>query len=567
MNYLDESHILLFLVQLFVLLLLTRGLGELFSRWKQPRLTAELLVGIILGPTIMGRFVPALHRALFPPDLLQQNMIETVAWFGVLFLLLDTGMEMDFSVAWRQRGPALTIAFSDIVIPVVIAFIPCLFLPQKYLIDPNQRIIFSLFIATVMTISAMPVSARILHDLNILKADVGFLIMSALAVNDICGWVLFTIVLSLFTQGAFNLSATLKVFLITVGFAALALSVGRSLSTKVLNRLQRFRFPEPATSLTYACLIGLLFGAITQKIGVHALFGFFIAGVVVGEAKTLTQETRTTISQMVHSIFVPLFFANIGLKIDFAVSFDPFIILFISIIGITGRYLGAWIGVRLTRTPQINRNVISISHIPGGMMEIVVAVLALESGLINTTIFIAIVFSAVISSIIVGPWMKYAISRKKTIGVIHYLSKEKIIPSMKAANRDEAVSELVALACPDFTNSARDNMIEQTLIREREFSTSIGEAVAVPHIRMDSVRKPIIVFGRSMSGLEWDASDGKAARYIFFLVTPAGVGDVHLQLLADIARVMREPENRKMIDRVDDPFHLWEILKTCFKKT
>ena len=87
-HFISEQNIFLFLVQLFVLLGLARGLGELFRRWKQPALTAEILVGIVLGPSILGRFFPSVHQAIFPPDPVQQNMIETVGWLGVLFLLL-----------------------------------------------------------------------------------------------------------------------------------------------------------------------------------------------------------------------------------------------------------------------------------------------------------------------------------------------------------------------------------------------------------------------------------------------------------------------------------------------
>ena len=157
MHHLDENHIFLFLAQLFVILLCARGLGELFRRWKQPALTAELLVGIALGPTLLGRFLPGLHAALFPPDAIQQAMLETVAWLGVLFMLLDNGLEIDFSIAWRQRGSALAIALADIVVPMVVAFIPVMFLPDSFLAHVDRRIIFGLFMATVMTISAMPV--------------------------------------------------------------------------------------------------------------------------------------------------------------------------------------------------------------------------------------------------------------------------------------------------------------------------------------------------------------------------------------------------------------------------
>ena len=114
MHYLDETHILLFLVQVFTLMVCARGFGELLRRWKQPALTAEILVGILLGPTIMGRFLPEFQQTIFPPEAIQQAMLDTLAWFGVLFLLLDTGLEIDFSIAWRQRSSALAIVLVQI---------------------------------------------------------------------------------------------------------------------------------------------------------------------------------------------------------------------------------------------------------------------------------------------------------------------------------------------------------------------------------------------------------------------------------------------------------------------
>ena len=238
MHYLNEQNIFIFLIQVFLLLGLARGLGEIFRGWKQPPLTAEILVGVLLGPTIFGRFLPHAHQMLFPVDLIQQNMLETVAWFGVLFLLLETGLEIDFSSAWRQRGDALKIALTDIAIPMIIAFIPCFFLPAHYLANQDQRLIFALFMATVMTISAMPIAARVLHDLKLSKTDLGFLIMSALSVNDIIGWLLFTLVLGLFTQASFEAGKVALIFASTIGFTVFCLTIGRHFANAVISKIK-----------------------------------------------------------------------------------------------------------------------------------------------------------------------------------------------------------------------------------------------------------------------------------------------------------------------------------------
>jgi Kef-type K+ transport system membrane component KefB len=101
-------------------------------------------------------------------------MLETISWIGVLFLLLDTGFEIDFSVAWRQKSSAVIIALIDVIVPMIIAFAVCFYLPDSYLVNPDKRIIFALFMAVVMTISSMPIASRIWQDLNLLKTELGF---------------------------------------------------------------------------------------------------------------------------------------------------------------------------------------------------------------------------------------------------------------------------------------------------------------------------------------------------------------------------------------------------------
>jgi len=564
-HYLDETHILLFLIQFSVLLLLTRAGGELFRRWKQPALTVELLVGVALGPTLLGRFLPGVHAALFPADQVQQNMLETVAWIGVLFLLMDTGLEIDFSVAWRQRGAALVIALSDVIIPMVVAFVPCVLLPDRFLAVPDQRVTFALFMAVVMTISAMPVAARVLHDLNLLKTDLGFLTMSALAVNDIVGWVLFTIILGVFTQSALSVGPVLVVLAATVGFAVLALSLGRPVATWALARLRGLGVAEPATSFTFACLLGLLFGAVTQKIGIHALFGFFIAGVVMGEAKNLSEESRRIISQMVHALFVPLFFANIGLKIDFMASFDVLVVVVVTLVGIAGRYVGALFGVMLAKVPRRNHPLIAIAHTPGGMMEIVVALVAFESGMITAEIFVAIVFSAVFSSVVLGPWMRLAMARREAVSVSGFLPEGAVVTDLAAAERPAAIRALAATLTQGANTALAERVAQAALARELEFGTAVGSGVAIPHARLPGLAGPLLAYGRAVPGIEWDAADGEAVRHVFLLATPAGAEDTHAQILSQIARIMQVPGNRARLESAPDAAGLHRVLQQFFE--
>ncbi|MDZ7370390.1 MAG: cation:proton antiporter, partial [candidate division KSB1 bacterium] len=526
MRFLNEHHILIFLLQLFTLLAWARILGEVFLKWKQPALTAEILVGVLFGPTVMGRIFPQFYHALFPNDPIQISMLETVAWLGVFLLLLETGLEIDFSIAWRQRGSALTIALTDTLIPMAFAFSFAMLLPSRFLLNPDLRLLFAAFMAVALGISAMPVAARALHDVNLLKAETGFLVMSALAVKDIIGWVLFGIILGLHASAQLVFRSVFLILTGAIGFAALALTFGRQFSVRVFDSLNKSRYPEPATSLTITVLLGLLFGMISQRMGIHALFGFFIAGVIVGEAKSLSEQTRGIISQMVHALFVPLFFVNIGLKVDFAENFDLPLSLAVFVIGVGTRYMGAWMGANLAHLPRLNRDLISILHTPGGLMEIVVGFLAFQAGLIGQQVFVAIVFAAVISSIILGPWLSFSLKRRAMISPADLLSPQSVIADLKASSLEKAVKELVAVL-PIGDNSLGQKIIDGILAREKEFGTAVGDGLAIPHLRLDGLRDPLLAFGRSKDGIEWNAPDGVPVRSIFLLVTPAATADIH----------------------------------------
>jgi len=548
MHVLNEHHVLVFLIQLFLLLFLARGLGVWFRKWGQPATTAEILVGILLGPTLLGRYFPEGFLFLFPENDLQHSMLETVAWIGVLFLLLDTGLEIDFSIAWRQRGRALLIAVTGIVTPMLFSFAAVWFLPDHYLIDPERHILFGLFMATVMSITAMAVTARTFQDLGLLKSDLGFLTISALAVNDIIGWSLFSVIMGLFLQTDHGGPPVWFMVLGTIVFATLALSLGRKASSKLFDYLKRKRYPEPGTSLTVTCLMGLLFGIITAEIGMHALFGFFLAGVMAGEAKSLSEETRRVISQMVHSVFIPLFFTNVGLNIDVAANFDLGLAVLVTSVSVGGKYVGAYLGQVFAGIPKSDRPLIAIAHTPGGMMEIVVALLALENGMITRPVFVAIVFSAVMSCVFMGPWAAWALRRRPGAGVRDVFRPDFVRLDIPAANRTAAISTAADLLAGSRGPRVVADIVSRTVKREEEFGTALGHGLALPHLRMPDLKAPRLAFLRLQEGVEWDAPDGQPVRLVFYLLSPEGADDAHVQIIAAIAKAMSNQEQRNQFE-------------------
>ncbi len=564
MHYLSEHNILIFLIQVSLLWIFARGMGEVFRRWKQPTITAEILAGVLLGPTIFGRTLPDLYQWVFPQDAVQQSMLETVAWFGIFFFLLQTGLEMDFSSAWRQRRQAITISLSDVVIPMIVAFIPTLFLSDAYMGNPDQRILFAVFIATISTISALPVTARILQDLNFYKTDVGFLIMGALSLNDIIGWAIFTLVLGVATQASFQIGTVLFILAATVIFAGVCLVFGGKFTNFVIGKIQEKRLPEPGSSLTFICLLGSICGAITLVIGIHALFGFFIAGIIAGEARSLPEKTRNVISQMVHAIFIPLFFANIGLKINFLHNLDWFLIIFVSAIGIGGRYLGAWLGVTFTDHPRVNRHLIAIAHTPGGEMQIIVGMLALEYGLVTGPVFVAIVFSAVVSSILIGPWMYVALKTRSEVNVLDFFSKETIVSDLRSSDRGGVIRELSEMIGRLEKLPDTEEIFTAVMSRESSVGTAIEEGIAIPHARIKHLDRSVIAVGRSSAGVDWNSPDGKPTQLVFLILSPEDNDWVQLQVLRFIAKVMQNPQARRCLLQQTTLNAIWDCLRGTF---
>lgn len=561
MNSLNESHVLLFLVQVVLLLGLARAAGLLLRRYGQPAITGEILVGVVLGPTLLGRFLPGIHAAVFPSDPAQWGMLETLAWMGILFFLLQMGLETDFMAAWRQRKEGLLIAVSDIVLPMAIAFVPCLLLPASALGATGDRLLFALFVATIMTISALPVTARVMQDLDFYRTDTGLLILCALTINDVIGWIFFAVILGYATGGGMALSTVPVILGATVAFAAACLTLGRAATDRAIAAFHRWGLPEPGTSLTFICILGMIGGAITLKIGIHALFGFFIVGIMAGEARSLSENTRHVISEMVRAILVPLFFASVALRIDFLAGFDPVLVVVMLVVGVAGRFLGAWVGARLMGRLPGEGHVIAVAHTPGGEMQIVVGVLALEALVISQTMFVAIVVGAIVSTVIVGPWMRWALGRMKGESVLPFFRRSAMAPRLEAATREAAIAELSGVAARHLPGVDAGQLAAAVLARENTMGTALEDGIAVPHARLAGAPAALVAVGLAPGGIEWNSSDGKPSQIIFLVVTPAGDNLAQLRILRAIGEVMRVPATRAALLAARDANRMWAVLR------
>ena len=426
MHYLDESHILIFLLQVLALLGLARTLGVICEAVKIPAITGEILAGVMLGPTLFGRLAPAMQEWLFPYDQVQWTMLDTVSWLGVFFLLLSSGFHVNINHTIRSGRAAFYVGIVGVLVPIAIGYPIFGLLDSVYWGPEADALSFSLFLAVACSITAISVVARSLGDLKLSKTPEASLALSACAVNDLFGWILFTLLLSLISTHNVSPIELTGTVLGIIGFVFLCISFGPRILKIVLKRIQATSLPQPTASETIILSTGLLCGAVTQWLGIHAVLGFFLAGIMVGSAKDIPVGIQDSISNTLHAIFVPLFFATLGLKIDFLEGLKFWPTLLFTLVAIFGKFGGAWLGARLGKLSSSKSVLMGLIFIPGGAMEIVVATLALELQLIGQVIFVAIVFGALFSSIIIAPLVSIQARKMKLINEGFTLSMEEV---------------------------------------------------------------------------------------------------------------------------------------------
>lgn len=405
----SEQDFALLLFQLFVLLSAALGLGELFRRLGQPTVIGEILAGVLLGPSVLGALAPQLSTALFHGP--QTQLLGSLAWLGSVFLLLVAGTEINFATLVQERRVVALTSLVGISVPFAAGFMLGLNLPDVYLIEPSNRVLFSLFLATALSISAIPLVAKILMDLKLLRTSVGQTILGSAVVNDLVGWILFAVILSTLASRTDGHSSVVTIVILTVSFAAACLTIGRGLALRLFAFFHRLRLPTEGI-LGLAVLVAFLCAAFTQWLGIHAIFGAFLAGVMIGETGEAINGTRELLRQMVFYLFAPIFFATMGLRANFIHHFDlPLVLglLAVAVVAkIAGGTLGAYLGGR--RGPQIFA--IGFGLMPQGAMGIILAFLALEFSLIGETVFVALICTAIATSIMSGPLIQRALAHR-----------------------------------------------------------------------------------------------------------------------------------------------------------
>jgi Kef-type K+ transport system membrane component KefB len=290
----------LFVAQIAVLMLVGRLLGEAMLRFKQPAVMGQLIAGLVLGPSLLGALFPDFQHALFPVAKEQKAMLDAVAQFGVLLLLLLTGMETDLKLV-KQTGRASAYALlAGIAVPFACGVVLGQALPDWMLPDPGKRrLITSLFLGTALSIASVKIVATVIREMNFMRRTVGQVILASAIIDDTIGWIITAIIFSLALQGHVDAWSVSKSVIGTLIFMGLSFTIGRRIVFTIIrwvNDTFVSDFPVITAILGIMCLMAIT----TDLIGVHP--GAFIAGILVGESPILTRHIDEQLRGLNHCL-------------------------------------------------------------------------------------------------------------------------------------------------------------------------------------------------------------------------------------------------------------------------
>ena len=403
----------LFIVQIILLLVVGRTLGELMQRIGQPAIMGQLLAGIILGPSVLGALLPQVQHAIFPAANGQTIMINAVSQLGILLLLLLTGMETDLGLVGRVRRAAGFVSVAGIAVPFVCGVLLGQFMPEAMLPRPELRLITSLFLGTALSISSVKIVAAVVRDMNFMRRTIGQLIVASAIIDDVIGWMIIAVIFGLALHGRVEVVPLGFTIAGTVFFLFLSLTLGQ----RVVSRAMRWTNDNFVSELPVITAILVIMGAmalITHLIGVHTVLGAFVAGILVGRSPILTQHVRDQLRGPIVALFMPVFFGIAGLTADLTILRDPGLLLTaggLILIASLGKFGGAFLGGTLAGLSRRESLALGCGMNARGSTEVIVASIGLSLGALNQTLYTMIVAMAFVTTMAMPPMLRWSLAR------------------------------------------------------------------------------------------------------------------------------------------------------------
>lgn len=394
----------IFILQLIVIIVTSRICGFLFKKIQQPAVMGEIVAGIILGPSLLGMIAPDFSSFLFPTASI--GNIKMLSQIGLILFMFVIGMELDWEILKSKAGAAFSISHASIVFPFAGGLVLSYFLYEPYAPKSIPFYAFALFMGISMSITAFPVLARILKEQNMTNTRLGTLALTSAAAGDITAWCVLAIIIAIAKAGTIGNSCYTLLFAIVYVFIMLILV--KPLLHQLTTRKQAQQ-PMNQSMLAILFLVLLASAWVCEIIGIHALFGAFMAGVIMPLDWNFRNVVINKIEDVALVLLLPLFFVATGLQTQIGLLNDATLWIWcgiIIIVAIAGKFGGSAIAARLFGSSLKESLSVGALMNTRGLMELVVLNIGYELGILSAQIFAMMVLMAIITTMLTTPALK-----------------------------------------------------------------------------------------------------------------------------------------------------------------
>ena len=405
----------IFLLQIITVIIFARLFGWLAIKIRQPTVIGEIIAGIVLGPSLIGLLFPNVFAFIFPPSSISN--LHFLSQVGLILFMFIVGMELDMQILKRQSKAAVIISHSSIIFSYFLGVLLACFLYDEFAPKNVAFSSFALFMGITMSITAFPVLARIIQERGLAKTNLGITVITCAAIDDITAWCLLAVVIAFVKAG--GIAGGLITILLVVLYLLFMLFAARPILNRLANRyFTRETVNKPVVAFIFAIL---LFSAyLTELIGIHALIGAFVAGVIIPNNLEFRQVITEKIEDVSLVLLMPLFFAYTGLRTQIGLLNNQhlWILSFLIIcVAVTGKFFGSSLAARFLGKPWKDSLLIGALMNTRGLMELVVLNIGLDLGVLSPAIFTMLVLMALVTTFMTGPaidLITYLFTKKPT---------------------------------------------------------------------------------------------------------------------------------------------------------
>ena len=392
------------LLALAAVVVVGRLLGRAFTAIGQPPVIGEVLGGILLGPSLLGRVAPDVAAYVLPGSV--APVLSVVAQLGVILYMFLVGLDLNLDPLRSRARAVLAISHASLLAPFVLGSLLAVYLYPRISTNDVPFTSFALFMGVAMSITAFPVLARILTDRGMSRSELGVIALACAAAADVTAWCLLAFVVGVVQS---QVGSALLVAVFTLGFVAVMFLVIRPTVARLVRRQDGGASPTQGT--VAIVLIGMLLSALaTERIGVHAVFGAFLFGAIVPRDSGLVRAMTGRLEDLVTILLLPAFFAFTGMRTEIGLvsgAAEWAMCLLIVVVATAGKFGGTLVAARLTGMNWRSAAGLGILMNTRGLMELIVLNIGLDLGVISPTLFTMMVVMALVTTIATTPLLEW----------------------------------------------------------------------------------------------------------------------------------------------------------------